>query len=190
MHVNVCLYGIHCGNGHFPNRPKESNFGEWWDGLHCGWRWAFGQLNSLRAHCKNKTNTEQCSKPPASLGMISPDWHVGMKQRGYVFDQWHFVDQWWLIEYCLVVWNMFFSIYDQRVWDGMIMEYTLQYHHWLVLWNMNGLWLSIKSWEFHHPNWRFVHHFSEGWPQSPVKHSIVSEDVAIGSSSKKRPRNR
>jgi hypothetical protein len=25
---------------------------------------------------------------------------------------------------------------------------------WLVVWNMNGLWLSHIDWECHHPNWR------------------------------------
>ena len=31
---------------------------------------------------------------------------------------------------------------------------------WLVLWNMNGFWLSIY-WECHHPNWR-THIFQRG----------------------------
>ena len=42
---------------------------------------------------------------------------------------------------------------------------TYYFYYYLVGgdWNMNGLWLSRNSWEFHHPKWLSLHHFSEGW---------------------------
>ena len=52
-----------------------------------------------------------------------------------------------------------YSWFHQQRKPGRLFEnYT-----WLVVWNHGFfLWLSMKSWEFHHPNWLSLHHFSEG----------------------------
>ena len=48
-------------------------------------------------------------------------------------------------------------------------------HNWLLVWNMNGLWLST-SWEFHHPNWLWLIFFQRGWNHQPamVLHSLLT----------------
>ena len=46
--------------------------------------------------------------------------------------------------------------------DSALLQLPLNVQYWycLVLWNIN--FMFPFSWEFHHPNWLSVHHFSEG----------------------------
>ena len=45
-------------------------------------------------------------------------------------------------------------------------------HHWLVVWNMAGLWLSIQLGMSSGPNWLSLHHFS-GWGSWPTTNQRI-----------------
>ena len=46
--------------------------------------------------------------------------------------------------------------------------------NWFVVWNMNGLWLSIY-WEWKIISTDELHHFSEGWNNQPVNHWFLTD---------------
>ena len=50
---------------------------------------------------------------------------------------------------------------------------------WLVVWNM--AFIAPFSWEYHHPNWSELHHFSEGWlkhqPETIVKLEFITYNL-------------
>ena len=50
-----------------------------------------------------------------------------------------------------------------------------QWKYWLVVWNLNGLWLSIY-WEFHHPNW-LIFFRGVGIPRNMFRFSCNQVDL-------------
>jgi hypothetical protein len=74
-------------------------------------------------------------------------------------------------------WLGFFGDRYNMAGKSCLLFFSWEKISWLVVWNMNGLWLSIY-WECHHPNWRVVIFF-RGVGHPPTSWKKWSSDQLI-----------